>query len=198
MASKCFLLPLMFPKIDAVSKEKLYFSFVGMVNEGKGIDPFLGLVEYCMKYSLKFDFQIISSNLSEPWLSRAKKCEVINLHIITKDNITDLEIAESITSSFAILCLYLTVTQSSIVANAMMQGTPVIASQVGSLTEAIVDGKTGYFVQDPYDHANNVKLLDLCIARHDYHKTYCIEEFQKSYSVEALKPYLSQIISLTK
>jgi len=198
MASKCFLLPLMFPRIDAVCKEKLYFSFVGTVNEGKGIDPFLGLVEYCLKQNLKFQFKIISSNLSEPWLSRANKCKGINLEIITKDNITDLEIAESISSSFAVLCLYLTVTQSAVVANAMMQGTPVIASQVGSLTEVIIDGKTGYFVQDLYDHANNVKLLDLCIARHDYHKIYCIEEFQKSYSVEALKPYLSQIISLTK
>lgn len=198
MATKCSLLPLMFPNLNVGSKERHYFTFVGHVNKGKGIEAFLGLVEYCLKYNLKFSFQIISSSLSEPWLSRAKTFENFNLKIINNHIISDQKIAESIASSFAILCLYTTITQSSVVANAMMQGTPVIASQVGSLPEVILDGKIGYIVQDPYDYATDVKMLELCIARSDYHKNYCLEEFQKSYSIEALKPYLSQILNLDK
>ncbi|MHC5861907.1 glycosyltransferase [Nostoc sp.] len=195
MANNCSLLPLMFPKITVESKEKLYFSFIGHVNKGKGIEPFLGLVEYCWKQNLKFQFQIISSTLCEPFLSRAKQFERLNLKIINKEAISDIEIAEGIASSFATLCLYTTVTQSAVVANSMMQGTPIIASNAGSLPESIINGKTGYITEDIYDYTNNVKLLELCILNKDAHQKYCFEEFEKNYSIDRIKPYLLQIIS---
>ncbi|MBO1057639.1 MAG: glycosyltransferase [Dolichospermum sp. JUN01] len=195
MANNCSLLPLMFPKVTVKSKQKLYFSFIGHVNKGKGIEPFLGLVEYSWKHNLKFQFQIISSTLSQPWLSRAKQFEGLNLKIINKDAISDMEISEGIASSFAVLCLYTTVTQSSVVANSMMQGTPVIASKTGSLPEAILNNKTGYLVEDIYDYASNFKLLELCITNKDAHQKYCLEEFEKNYSIDSVKPYLLQIIS---
>jgi len=194
MASNCSLFPLMFSKVTVEPKERLYFSFIGHVNKGKGIEPFLGLVEYCWKHNLQFQFQIISSTLYEPWLSRAKQFEGLNLTVINKETISDLEIAEGIASSFAVLCLYTTVTQSAVVANSMMQGTPVIGSKAGSLPEVVVNGKTGYIVEDIYDHVNNIKLLELSINNKDTYKKYCLEEFEKNYSVNLIRLYLSQII----
>lgn len=195
MASNCSFFPLIFPQLNIKSKEKIYFSFVGHVNKGKGIEAFLGLVEYCNQHNFDFQFQIISSTLYEPWLSRAKKLEKRNLKIISKNTITDIEIAEAINSSFAVLCLYTTVTQSAVVPNSMMQGTPVIASKTGSLPEAIIDGQTGYLVEDIYDYASYVKLLEMCISKQNEYYKYCIEEFQRSYSIDSLKPYLLQIIN---
>jgi glycosyltransferase involved in cell wall biosynthesis len=145
---------------------------------------------------MQFQFQIISSNLYGHLLARAKKCEGLNLKIIAKDYITDQEIAESIASSYAILCLYLSSTQSAVFANAMMQETPVIASKCGSLPDVIVDGKTGYFVEDVYDHANNIKILEICILKANYHKKYCLEEFHNNYSIDALKPNLLRVINM--
>lgn len=196
MANRCFLLPLAFSQDTIGVQKKLYFSFIGHVNKGKGIEPFLSLVEYCWQNELKYNFQIVSSTLCEPWLTRAKKSEGKNLKIISKSSISDKEIATAIATSYAILCFYTTVTQSSVVANAMMQGTAVIASKVGSLPEVIVVGKTGYFVDNVYNHAKNVKLLELCISKKNEHKNYCLEEFQNSYSINAVKPYLSKIATL--
>lgn len=191
----CSILPLAFPKIETSPRDRIYCSYIGHINRGKGIDLFLGIVDYCHKQDLDFKFQIVSSTFSEPWLSQAKKYEKINLKIVSKNYITDLEIAEANRSSFVVICPYRSVTQSGVVANAFMQGTPVIGSNIGSLPEVITQGKTGYIVSDLCNYSLIVKYLKSCIDKIHEFEPYCINDFNKNYSVDTIKIVLPNLIS---
>ena len=60
--------------------------------------------------------------------------------------VSDAEAADHFARADAVVLPYLSVTGSGVVANAFHYGKPVIASAIGGLAEAVVEGETGFLV----------------------------------------------------
>jgi glycosyltransferase involved in cell wall biosynthesis len=151
-ARKCVRFPLIF--LDeyekTVSCSREYFSLIGTYMEGHGSDRFLDFVkESEQRNDLKFQIVTRSSigkELDNPMLLRMQ--EQGRLIVQQGRPLTEEEMNEAYRRSIAVWNGYRGSTQSGVLANAYMQGTPVVATHLGSFDEFVLEGRTGSFIPD--------------------------------------------------
>ena len=129
---------LLLPNINYEKKERIYFSFIGRVNKGKGIQDFIDTVNYCIQNNINiYPFLIITAtNIDEYIKSLADGWENI-LTIINHQNITDDEINSVISQSKAVLILHQTASQSGVLPLSYQLKTPVIARNLPAFRQYI-------------------------------------------------------------
>ena len=143
--------------VGLLPKAISYVLFFGYIRPYKGLDIFLNAVEL-----LKGDFPeikfVVAGSGHIPELEDLKKSErfiVINRHI------SNSELLGLIANSRFIVCPYKSGSQTGITKLAFLYGKPLLASDVGSFNEEIIDGKNGLLVEPNSPGAISAALTKL-------------------------------------
>lgn len=146
-------LPLLF--LDDYDKQKnidrKYFSMIGTYAEPHGSDIFIRYIKEAYEKGSKQKFQIatrsdITEMINDPIY---KKMQDEGQLIVQQGRpLTEEEMSVAYRRSVATWNGYRRSTQSGVLPNAFMHGTPVIATKLGSFDEFIDPGRTGEFIDN--------------------------------------------------
>lgn len=148
---KTVVVPLLFMNDydDNENVERKYFSMVGTYAISHGSDVFLEFIKKTYMNGLKMYFQIatrsdITNILSDPVY---KQMESEGLLLVQQGRpLTEREICNAYRRSYVVWNGYRRSTQSGVLPNSYMQGTPVIATHLLSFEEFVKPGVTGVFI----------------------------------------------------
>ena len=126
--------------------EKKYFSLVGRIEDYKGVDIFLNAADVFYKTNPNIKFVIAGKGDMSSYKKLVSKFKTDSL-IIKNYELTIKELDTILASSHACVLPYKEGTQTGIIAVSYYNGTPVIVSDVGSLTENVVNNKTGIVIR---------------------------------------------------
>tara|TARA_A100001388_G_scaffold232267_1_gene184837 strand:- start:25 stop:1098 length:1074 start_codon:yes stop_codon:yes gene_type:complete len=126
--------------------EKKYFSLVGRIEDYKGVDIFLKAADVFYKTNPNIKFIIAGKGNMDPYKKLVTKFKTDSL-IIKNYQLTIEELDTILASSHACVLPYKEGTQTGIIAVSYYNGTPVIVSDVGSLTENVVKNETGIVIR---------------------------------------------------
>lgn len=131
--------------------EKKYFSYIGTAVGAKNFLNFLEFIKYRAKKDATSLFQIATpTDISQYLDSEITNLIAQNRLIVNHGhNLTNAEINHAYSISNCTWLLYKRSTQSGVLCKAMMFGSPVIASDIGSFSET-VDGKNGIILPSGY------------------------------------------------
>lgn len=194
MYKKAVKFPLIFMD-EAQTKEttpRKYFSHVGSFCKSHASLEFLKFVKSAVGKSILFQIATrtnITEYLNDPILQYMQK----NGQLVVQQGrpLTIKEITIAYRNSICVWNAYSRSTQSGVLANAFMLGTPVIASRLGSFPEFVKPGLTGEFIDDYepetilnayYEIAHNIDKMEK-VCRNEflekfYYKNQC-ELFKK-------------------
>lgn len=138
--------PLML-KIDKKNiQHKDYFLFLGRLHGAKAFDEVLKPLKLCKEYKLKV---LTTSKIPENiFLEYKDEISSRRLDIVSKDNLSENEIQDSIISSIAVLKLDKLMTQSGVVALSFALGTPVIARNILGFSQDVNHKINGYLINE--------------------------------------------------
>jgi glycosyltransferase involved in cell wall biosynthesis len=77
----------------------------------------------------------------------------------------------------------------------MSCGTPVIASNVGDMKDLVIDGKTGYLVDDPEDINAFFEAINMLFSKEEIYSQNCIRHIEMNFSSEAAVKAWENIIN---
>lgn len=184
-----FLFPLVFTDESEESIEltdKKYFSFISTVQNSKNFELFIKYIKYKAKKDSKIRFQIvtrsdISAHLDDELKILIKKGVLL---VNYGHDLTNAEINHAYKISNCTWMLYNRSTQSGVLCKAMMFGSPVIASDIGSFRE-VVDGNNGLILSDKYslediEKSHETILRDLESYSKNSRKTFLNKFYYKN------------------
>lgn len=142
--------PLIFQDLFLMNGERKYFSLIGGYAYSHGSDIFLDFIKKSYKAN-NILFQIATRNnieeqLDDPIIKKMIKSK--RLVVQQGRTLSSEEINAAYRSSICTWNGYRRSTQSGVLANSYMQGTPVIATDVGSFNEYVNDGKSGKIIRN--------------------------------------------------
>lgn len=150
---KSITFPLIFPDKYIQDSDRKYFSMIGGYNDPHASDDFLDFVresstrnEICFQIATRSD---IADKLNDSVLQ--KMMESGRLIVQQGRPLTEDEMNQAYRRSLCTWNAYHRSTQSGVLANSFMQGTPVVATHLGSFEEYVKDGENGVFIDD-YDY----------------------------------------------
>ena len=152
-------LPLLFlDEYVSDNVERKYFSLIGTYATAKGSDIFLQFIRESVQRGYEIDFQIATRSDLTSVLQEEVFQQLIQSGKLLVQHGRDMT-TEEINAAYrrSICCWngYRRSTQSGVLPNAFMQGTPVIATRLGSFEEFVIPGRTGEFI----DNANMESIL---------------------------------------
>lgn len=148
--SKSKMFPLIFSDQYVEKFDRKYFSMIGGYCEAHGSNEYLQFVKSSFKKN-DISFQIVTrSEISDKLADPVLKEMIARGRLIVRQGrpLKEEEMNEAYKKSICTWNAYKRSTQSGVLAHSFMQGTPVIATHLGSFDEYIVDGKNGTFVDD--------------------------------------------------
>ena len=148
--SKSVMFPLIFPDQYVEKFERKYFSMIGGYCEAHGSNEYLQFVKNSFERN-DISFQIVTrSEISDKLADPVLKEMIASGRLIVQQGrpFKEEEMNEAYKKSVCTWNAYNRSTQSGVLAHSFMQGTPVIATHLGSFDEYIADGKNGTFVDD--------------------------------------------------
>ena len=132
-----------------------FFSFIGGFVKSRGTNEFLDFVKWSLEKKLGIKFLIASRSVVDRELSD----EVFKKAIIDGDLVLDTghpmtseEINRHYKESVCVWNGYISSTQSGVLGNALMQGTPIIATKRADTVGIISNKENGCFITMPYDN----------------------------------------------
>ncbi|MEM5830958.1 MAG: glycosyltransferase family 4 protein [Candidatus Aenigmatarchaeota archaeon] len=127
-----------------IEKKELTLLFFGRILPYKGLDILLKAYENLRKKNLKI--KLIIAGRGE--VEKKVKEKIIDLGVIFKNHwISNDELLEILEESDVIVIPYKKGTQSAIISLGLACGFPIIASNVGSFSEFIIDGENGFLFE---------------------------------------------------
>ena len=140
--------------------ERKYFSYIGGFTENRGCLEFLKFIQFSISNNLNIHFKIatrteISSFLKNDLIQKAVNDKLL----VVQDgkSMTTDEINNHYREAICVWNAYISSTQSGVLPNALMQGTPVIVADRGVAKEVIKDKVEGCYISIPH---NNVEILN--------------------------------------
>lgn len=195
-AKKSAFLPLLFldDYNETADIRREYFSMIGTYAEPHGSDVFIKYIKEAYESGSKQKFQIatrsdVSAMIADPVYQKMQE----NGQLIVQQGrpLTEAEMCAAYRRSIATWNGYRRSTQSGVLPNSFMQGTPVIATKLGSFEEFVIPECTGAFIDDfdcstittAVDNIYNAgrTINDECrkfFATHFYYRSQ-IENFKK-------------------
>ena len=130
-----------FPKQRPVTHSQKYLYF-GRIRKYKGIDALISIVEKTPEIT----YQVVGCPDEEckPLMSYLKQ-SLKNVDVIDWE-VSDGEMEEMFTQADWIILPYASATQSGVIVDAYKYSRPVIAFDVGAISEQVEDGETGFLV----------------------------------------------------
>jgi len=137
------------------SKEERYILFFGRISKYKGIDILFSAFNKLSNKSSKF--KLIIAGRGNFWFELPLNPDIIVLNHYIKTT----ELVGLIKNSLFIIVPYIDATHSAVIVTAYAFLKPVIASDVGGLSEVVKDGITGFLVppKDPIALAEKIEHL---------------------------------------
>ena len=192
---KSDIFPLIFSDkyIDGIDRK--YFSMIGGYAESHGSSEFLSFVKNSYKNN-NILFQIATRDDISDVLNDSILQEMIytnRLLVFHGKALTEKEINMAYRRSICTWNGYKRSTQSGVLANSFMQGTPVIATRVGSFEEYIVNGENGIFIEsfDFETILNSYKKIQDWLDKMTIH---CRESFLDFFHFEKQREAFKKII----
>lgn len=133
--------------------------FFGFIRDYKGLDT---LIESLAIVKKKMDITLVVAGEfysdEQKYISLIEKLNLQNFVILKKDFIPTTDVKYYFSAADAVVLPYKSATQSGIVQVAVNFEKPVIATNVGGLSEVIDDGKSGFIVEkeNPDEFANAI------------------------------------------
>jgi glycosyltransferase involved in cell wall biosynthesis len=116
--------------------------FFGRIKKYKGIDTLFEIAKKCPQYSF-----LIYGKGDKDTEADLAKCSHLENVFIHNEFVSSLEVSSIFYDSDMVIFPYKTATQSGVVLDAYRFSRPVIAFNVGSMGEQILDGTTGFLVE---------------------------------------------------
>lgn len=164
-------------------KAKKIILFFGLIREYKGLDTLLNAVPLFRKHLKDFKIVIAGECYEDPqkYIDIVNRLKIDKYLDIRMDFIPDRDVKYYFSAADVIVLPYKTATQSGITQIAYNFNRPVILSNVGGLSEIVIDGKTGYVVNpDPNDLTNAINKF---FTENKFQEFYNnIKEYKKEYS----------------
>jgi glycosyltransferase involved in cell wall biosynthesis len=135
--------------------------FFGRISKYKGIEIFYKAIPMISKQIKNMSFIIagkVRDNYqipSEPILYNNAKIKIFNEYISNK------KVSELFNDSKFVVCPYTDASQSGVILTAYAFGKPVIASNVGALSEYVINEKTGYLIKPNDPNVLALKIIKL-------------------------------------
>lgn len=151
------IVPLLFEDFSKQTTEsRQYLTYLGRVDDNRGIQIFLDFANYCAAMSFDIKFQIVTRDDVSTYLATLSDEAKERLLVINQPEISDVTIAEALQRSIACMILYkYEIMQSGVPPVAYMNGTPVLVSSVKGLVEDVIPNQTGVIVH------SNPRMEDL-------------------------------------
>ena len=182
---------------DKVRYEREYFSYIGSFSASHACNEFIAFVKYALQNELSIKFLIATRNNIQNILDDTiirdgmKKGKIV---VQEGRPMKESEINGFYRKSICVWNAYNRSTQSGVLPNALMQGTPVLANSKGAAKEVLHDGVECCFVSIPHD---NVEITE----KYRYIKTHLQEMsqaarnlFLKQYYYKSNEELADQII----
>lgn len=172
---------------------KRYFGYIGNVCRAHSFDQFLAFMRTSLAAECNIDFLIATRNrlpdavLSDPILQRSPEKVVLR----SGRPLASSEINDCYARCYCVWNLYRRSTQSGVLPKALMFGTPVIASQIGSFPEHVVEGESGRLLPE-YDFNRIMTALKDFRSRASIYHNHCRAQFLRTFH------YRSQIETFHK
>lgn len=174
-----------------------YCSMIGGYSPARASDEFLEFVKYVGQNELQIKLQIatrssIADKLTDPIFKKmieSGQLVVQQGHPLTSEEI-DLAYRKSICTWNA----YRRSTQSGVLPNAFMQGTPVIATHVGSFDDYVITGETGEFIED-YDPRTIVRAYSKIQKQQNHMSCACRKSFLEHWNYKKFENLCRQMFS---
>lgn len=125
------------------NEESNGFLFFGRIRKYKGIDDMLKIALKCKD----IHFNVVGSpdDESREYVESLKKLD--NVNVIDKE-VTDSEMEMYFKSAKAVILPYNSATQSGVIVDSYKYSKPVIAYNVGAISEQVDDGNSGFLVKE--------------------------------------------------
>lgn len=178
--------------LNSYDENRKYFSLIGTYASSKGSDLFLKFVKESVNAGYDIDFQIATrSDIGELLDDKIFKMLIENGKLIVQQGraMTSEEINKAYKRSICCWNGYRRSTQSGVLPNAFMQGTPVLATRLGSFEEFVVPGETGEFIDNEnfssiYDGYTRIKRNGKYMngqCRKKFLSVFCVQGQEKNF-----------------
>jgi glycosyltransferase involved in cell wall biosynthesis len=180
-------------KVINLSSQRKYFSYVGRVNKGKGIDDFIKSVNYCIEQKISgIYFLIITSSNIDEYLSMLNSGWEDNLTVINKPVITDDEIDEVISTSKGVLILHQTASQSGVLPLCCKYGTPVIARNIKAFSQFF--DNNGVMLDEFFKPSQLVESCKLVEQSFDIFSQNSLQVFKNNFSEDNFEKFYRELL----
>ena len=199
IARKTVILPLLF--LDAYEQNKPvqreFFSMIGTYTQSHGSHVFMKYIKRAYEKNSKQKFQIVTrSNIStitsDPIYQKMQ--EEGKLIIQQGRPLNEAEMSIAYRRSIATWNGYRRSTQSGVLPNSFMQGTPVIATRLGSFEEFVEPKQTGVFIDNfDYDTITNAvkEIQQAGNMVNNYCRCFFLSHFYYANQIERFKEIIS-------
>lgn len=156
--------------------------FFGRINPYKGVDNLLEIVRLCPEVQ----FDVVGRVDSQMEEIVEKLAEEKNVHL-NCGYVSDEEMRQVFVNSDWVIVPYNSASQSGIIIDAYKYSRPVIAFDVGAITEQISEGKSGYLVKAGNNRAfaeQIRKAMSLSIEKYDNMCAYAYKYGSEKYAVD--------------
>jgi glycosyltransferase involved in cell wall biosynthesis len=174
--------------------QREYFSYIGRVNKGKGIDDFINIINYCIKNKIsKYKFLIITSSNIDIYIQNILNDYETVLTIINKNNILDKEINEVILRSKAVLILHQTASQSGVLPLCCKYGTPIIARDIKAFRQYYRNN--GVLLNKKFKPREFIEACDKIEKNFEIYSKNSKNIFQEYFSEDNFQKFYKELIN---
>ena len=176
----------------AAPSSRTTFSYIGTISHAHAFDLFVAFMRYSLQNRLGIRFLIASRHTftDQDLLSQYPD----DITLLCGKPLTNDEIVQCYAQSICIWNLYRLSTQSGVMANSFMCGTPVIANRTGAFNDFVRDSYNGKFAA-PDNPAEIAQAYSHIAASLDSYVTHCRQTFLDNFFYRAQLNKIQQILN---
>ena len=169
---------------ESIKVDRQYFSFIGGFTVMRGCNEYIDFVKYSVDKGMNYKFCIATRNSIDGYLHDEVLQSAIKdgtLAVYSGKPMTTEEINKHYRESVCSWNAYKSSTQSGVLPNALMQGSPVLVTNRGDSKEIITNEKDGYFISLPHNNEEIKKAIDFIYTHIDEMSKEARKTFHDSY-----------------
>ena len=181
--------------------ERKYFSFIGGFTKLRGCYQFLDLIKYSISEDNGVRFLIatrssIDSQIEDPVIKQAISDG--RLSVYSGKPMTSKEINYHYRESICAWNAYITSTQSGVLANALMQGTPVIVTDRGDSADIVKDKRECRYISLPHNNQEMISAYQDIVNNLEEYVKNARQTFEQKYKYSVYVERAKKVFEISK